>query len=79
MSLAGDGDARLPKSSAVPGVLGVFAEPKDAKAPEPKPNAEEAPAAGEATAEVVSGAMALKGLDRPPCDELSPPNRFEEL
>lgn len=32
------------KSKAVPGVLGVLvAEPKDAKAPDPRPNADDAP------------------------------------
>ena len=64
-----------PKSSAVPGVLGVLtAEPKEANAPVPRPKAEEAPAVGEATPVVVNGEMALKGLDLP-CDD-SPPKRL---
>lgn len=57
------------KSKAEPGVLGVFAEePKDAKAPEPSPNAVEAPVVGEANAPGVSGGMALNGF-LPPCEE----------
>lgn len=64
------------KSNAVPGVLGVlFADPNDAKAPDPSPKAEEPPVVGDASAPGVSGEMALKGL-RPPCDDVSPPNRF---
>jgi hypothetical protein len=63
------------KSKAVPGVLGVLAEdPKDANAPEPRPNAEEPPVVGEARPLGVSGDTPLKGF-LPPCDE-SPPNRF---
>lgn len=50
----------LEESIAVPGVLGVLADrPKEAKAPEPRPKAEEAPGAGEATLVVVKGAMPL--------------------
>ena len=65
------------KSNAVPGVFGVLAaDPNDAKAPEPSPNADEPPVVGEARPPVVSGATPLKGF-RPPCDE-SPPNRFAE-
>jgi hypothetical protein len=56
----------------VPGVLGV---PKDANAPEPKPNAEEAFVEGEDTPPE-RGDNALKGFDRPPC-ELSGPKRFD--
>ena len=64
------------KSKAVPGVLGVLAaEPKDANAPEPRPNAVEAPAVGEASPPGGMGDMALNGL-RPPWDE-SPPGRLE--
>lgn len=55
--------SRLP---AAPGVLGVFAEPKEANAPEPRPKAEEALAEGEFV--LASGEMALKGLDFP-CEE----------
>ncbi len=66
----------LLKSSDVPGVFGVFPEdPKDAKAPEPRPNADDAPLVGEATLVVVNGAMPLKGLDLLLKDP-SPPNRF---
>ena len=56
-----------PKSRAVPGDLGVLTDdPKDANAPEPRPNAEEAPAVGEATlVVVVDGEMVLKGFDLP--------------
>lgn len=55
------GPAKAVASIAAPGVLGVFAEePKDAKAPDPKPKAEEAPAVGEATLEVVKGVMPLR-------------------
>lgn len=74
-SLMGAG-FELPKSSAVPGVLGVFPEdPNDAKAPEPNPKAEDAPLVGEATLVVVKGAMPLKGFDLL-LKEPSPPNRF---
>lgn len=63
------------KSKAVPGVLGVFvAEPKEAKAPDPSPKAEEPPVVGEAKALGVNGAMPLNGFLLP-CDE-SPPVRF---
>jgi hypothetical protein len=63
------------KSKAVLGVLGVFAaDPKEANAPEPRPNAEEPPVVGEASPPGVDGEMALKGF-RPPWDE-SPPNRL---
>lgn len=68
----------LQKSSDVPGVLGVLLEdPNDANAPEPKPNAEEAPFVGDATLLVVNGAMPLKGLDLLLKDP-SPPNRFAD-
>jgi hypothetical protein len=58
----------LPKSNPPPGVFGVFAEPKDANAPDPSPNALDAPAVGEASAE---GDMALNGF-LVLWDELSP-------
>ena len=46
----------LEKSKAVPGVLGVLvAEPKEAKAPEPSPNAEDFP--GGAAVLVFKGVM----------------------
>lgn len=41
--------------------MGVFEDPKAAKAPDPRPNALLAPAVGEAR-EVVDGDMALKGF-----------------
>lgn len=47
------------KSNAEPGVFGVFAEPKDANAPDPRPKALDAPAVGEAT---TAGDMVLKGF-----------------
>ena len=51
----------LPKSRALPGVRGVlFAEPNDAKAPDPRPNAEDAPVVG------VVVLLLLSGLDFPP-------------
>lgn len=66
----------LLKSSDVPGVLGVLAEdPKEAKAPEPSPKAEEAPDVGDATLVVVKGAIPLNGLDLLLKDP-SPPKRF---
>ena len=66
----------LMKSKAVPGVFGVFPEdPNEAKAPDPSPNAEEAPAVGEAILVVVTGAMPLNGFDLL-LKEPSPPKRF---
>lgn len=66
-----------PKSRDVPGVFGVFAEdPKDAKAPEPRPKADEAPELGEETL-VDNGEIALKGLDRP--WEGVSPNRLADV
>jgi len=61
----------LLKSNAPPGVFGVFEDPKDAKAPDPKPNALAAPAVGEAR-ELAEGDIALKGFlllweDESPC------------
>ena len=67
-SPTGDGEVpgavELRKSSALPGDFGVFAEePKEAKAPDPSPNAEEAPdAVGEEMLFVVSGETPLNGL-----------------
>jgi hypothetical protein len=67
--------ADLEKSKAVPGVFGVLlAEPNDANAPEPSPNAEEAPAVGDVMPEVLKGAIAMKGFDDRPSP---PPNRLE--
>jgi len=66
--------AILPKSRAFPGDFGVFAAPKEAKAPDPKPNAPEAPMVGDARAPV-EGDMELKGFDFV-CEGVSPPWRF---
>ncbi len=61
-------------SNGLPVDLGVLAEPKDANAPEPRPNALDAPAVGEAR--LPPGVVIeLKGFVFP-CDELSPPNRL---
>lgn len=68
--LEGTAAARLAKSRAPPGVFGVFDAPKDAKAPEPRPNALDAPAAGEEMV-VEDGVARLKGFLLL-CDELSP-------
>lgn len=59
--------ATLLKSNAVPGVFGVLvALPKDAKAPLPRPKAEDAPeAVGDAVVVVVRLPSELNGL-RPP-------------
>lgn len=61
-------DSRVfPKSNAVPGVFGVLlADPKEAKAPEPRPKADEPVEFGDWIPDVLRGAMALKGLFRPP-------------
>lgn len=67
----------LPNSRDVPGVLGVFAEdPNDAKAPDPRPKAEEAPLVGEEALVVVKGAMPLNELDLLLKDPSPPPKRF---
>lgn len=67
----------LPNSRDVPGVLGVFAEdPKDAKAPDPRPKADEAPLVGEAALVLVKGAMPLNGLGLLLRDPSPPPKRF---
>lgn len=64
------------KSKAVPGVLGVLlAEPNEAKAPEPKPNAEEPAVVGEASGPAANGEIALNGF-LAPCADVSPPKRF---
>lgn len=71
----GDDMAAALKSKAVPGVLGAFpADPKEANAPEPSPNAEEPPVVGDAKPPGVKGDIALKGF-RPPWEE-SPPKRL---
>lgn len=53
--------------------LGVLAEPKDAKAPEPRPKALDAPLVGDTR----PPPGVLKGLALP-CAETSPPKRLEE-
>ena len=60
------------------GVLDVFDDPKLANAPEPKPKAKEALALGDATAALAPEARLLKGFDFP-CDDVSPPSRFEDV
>lgn len=76
-SLAAVEGVELPNSRDVPGVLGVFAEdPNDAKAPDPRPKAEEAPLVGEAAFVVVKGAIPLNGLDLLLKDPSPPPKRF---
>jgi hypothetical protein len=67
----------FPKSRALPGDFGAFAEPNDAKAPEPSPNALDAPAVGEGAA-LVGEEIALKGFGLP-CDDMSPPYRLESV
>ena len=63
-----------PKSRDVPGVLGVLAvDPKDAKAPDPRPNADDAPDVGDATPVVVRGVIPLVAFTLPP-KAPSPPN-----
>lgn len=74
---AGAPVAAVLKSKAVPGVLGVLlVDPKDAKAPDPRPNADEPPVVGEASPAGVNGETPLNGF-RPPCDESPPPNRLD--
>ena len=66
----------VPKSRDVPGVLGVFAvDPKDAKAPEPSPKAEDAPVVGVDTPVVVNGDMPFSRLALSPALP-SVPGRF---
>lgn len=70
------GVLELPKSRDVPGVLGVFAvDPKDAKAPEPSPKAEDAPVVGVDAPVVVKGDMPFSGFALPPVVP-SVPKRF---
>ncbi len=66
-----------PKSKALPGDFGAFDDPKEAKAPDPNPNALDAPAVGDGIA-AVGEDMALKGFALP-CDEVSPPYRLESV
>ena len=62
----------LAKARPVPGDLGALEGPKEAKAPVPSPNADDAPELGGFPPEGVTGLKALKGLLLP-CDEPSPP------
>ena len=56
-------DEALPKSSDDPGVFGVLLDdPKDAKTPDPRPNADDAPLVGEATLVVERGVIPLSGF-----------------
>lgn len=59
----------FPKSKVPPDVFGGFAEPNEANAPDPKPNALDAPTVGEMSE--AEGDIALKGFLLP-WDELSP-------
>lgn len=70
---------KLPVSRDVPGVLGVFTEdPKEAKAPEPSPNAEDAPfGVGEEIFVVLRGDIPLNGLGLP-LPAVSLPKRFTD-
>ena len=73
---AAAGVPELAKSNDVPGVLGVFVvDPKDAKAPEPSPKAEEAPVVGEEIFVVVKGDIPFIVFTLPPALP-SPANRF---
>ena len=68
-----------PVSRDVPGVLGVLMEdPKDAKAPEPSPKAEDAPfGVGEEIFVVLRGGIPLNGLGLP-LPGVSLPKRFTD-
>ena len=75
-SLTAVDEVELLNSSDVRGVFGVLPEePKDAKAPEPRPKAEEAPLVGDATLVVVRGAIPFNGLVLL-LKEPSPPKRL---
>lgn len=52
-------------------------EPKEAKAPEPRPNADDAPVVGVLVLVVLRGSMLLKGFGLP-LPALSGPKRFAE-
>ena len=68
-----------PRRSELPGVLGVLAEdPKEANAPEPSPNAEDAPfGVGDDKFVVLRGEIPLKGFGLALAG-VSPPNRFAD-
>jgi hypothetical protein len=61
-------------SNGFPGDLGVLAEPNDAKAPEPRPKALDAPPMGDT--KLPPGVMGPNEVF--PSVELSPPNRLKE-
>lgn len=63
-------------SNGFPGDLGAFAAPNEAKAPEPRPKAVDAPPMGEAKLPPPGGVAELNECF--PSDELSPPNRLKE-
>lgn len=63
-------------SKGFPGDFGVLADPNEAKAPDPRPNALVAPPVGEDRP--LGVVMELNGFDFP-CDELSPPSRLERF
>lgn len=75
----------MASSKGLPGVLGVLADPKAAKAPEPSPKAVEPPpappppppAAPPGDVRPPPGVVAEKGLPRPPWEEMEPPLRRE--
>lgn len=71
---------KLPVSRDVPGVLGVFMEdPKEAKAPEPSPNAEDPPfGVGEERFVVLRGDIPLNGLGLPPLAVSLPKRLIDE-
>ena len=70
------GVLEMPKSRDVPGVLGVFVvDPKDAKAPEPRPKAEDAPVVGVDAPVVVKGEIPFNGFALSPALP-SVPKRF---
>jgi hypothetical protein len=63
LSLSFFSELLFKKSKAVPGVFGVLvADPNEANAPEPSPNALLAPLVGDDTPAVESGGMLLNGL-----------------
>ena len=60
-----------------PDVFVAFEDPKEAKAPDPRPKAEDAPTVGEAMPDVAVGVKALNGLALP-WEDKSPPNLLED-
>lgn len=64
-------------SNGLPGVLGVLAEPKEAKAPEPRPKAFVADVVGDARL-VPPGVVAELKEFLVPCEDSGPPNLLEK-